>query len=149
MGTPHLLITGSGLHLVAFHFRLNLATMGFFYLILVIAAAMRNGFWVATVTSVVSALCLNYFFAPPVFSFSVSDPSNWVALSAFELTALVISRLSNTAHARTQEAIRERRDAERLYQVSLKVFLLNRSEDPGNMLASVIRESFDLRSVVL
>jgi len=134
---------------LAFHFRLNLATMGFLYLILVIAAAMRGGFWFATVISVVSALCLNYFFAPPLFSFSVSDPANWVALGAFELTALVISQLSNTATDRTAEAIRERRDAERLYQVSLRMFLLNRSRDPGNILAAVIRESFDLKTVVL
>jgi two-component system sensor histidine kinase KdpD len=123
--------------------------MGFLYLILVIAAVMRGGFWFATVISVVSALCLNYLFAPPVFSFSISDPANWVALGAFELTALVISRLSDRATDRTAEAIRDRRDAERLYKVSLRVFLLNRSRDPGNILASVIRESFDLKSVVL
>jgi two-component system, OmpR family, sensor histidine kinase KdpD len=134
---------------LAFHFRLNLATMGFLYLILVIAAAMRAGFWFATVISVASALCLNYFFAPPVFSLSINDPANWVALVAFEVTALVISQLSNTATARTAEAIRERRDAERLYQVSLRLFLLNRSRDPGHTIASVIRESFDLKSVVL
>src|SRR5580658_11286982 len=94
------------------HFKLNLATMGFLYLILVIATAMRTGFWFATVASVVSAGCLNYFFVPPTYSFSVSDPANWVALGAFELTALVISRLSNTANHRTAEAIRERREAE-------------------------------------
>jgi two-component system sensor histidine kinase KdpD len=123
--------------------------MGFLYLILVIAAAMRGGFWFATVISVASALCLNYFFAPPVFSFSISDPANWVALVAFELTALVISRLSHTAADRTAEAIRERRDAERLYEVSLRLFLLNRSRDPGNSIASIIRESFDLKRVVL
>jgi two-component system, OmpR family, sensor histidine kinase KdpD len=134
---------------LAFHFRLHLATMGFLYLILVIGAAIRGGFWFATVTSVASALCLNYLFTPPVFSFSVSDPANWVALGAFELTALVISRLSNTATDRAAEAIRERRDAERLYQVSLRIFLLNRSLDPGSILASVIRECFDLKSVVL
>ena len=134
---------------LAFHFRLNLATMGFLYLILVIAAAMRGGFWSATVISVASALCLNYFFAPPVFSFSINDPANWVALGAFELTALVISQLSKTATDRTAEAIQERRDVERLYQVSLRMFLLNRSRDPGNTLASVIRESFDLKTVVL
>lgn len=133
----------------AYYLRLNLATAGFLYLILVIAAAMRRGFWFATVTSVVSVLCLNYFFVPPVFSFSVNDPANWAALGAFELTALVISRLSNTANARTAEAIRDRRDAERLYQVSLQVFLLNRSQDPGDILASVIHEAFDLQSVVL
>ncbi|MGA2877835.1 MAG: ATP-binding protein [Bryobacteraceae bacterium] len=134
---------------IAFHFRLNLATTGFLYLILVIATAMRGGFWFATVTSVVSALCLNYFFAPPLFSFSVSDQGNWVALGAFEVTALVISRLSNTANDRTAEAIRERRDAERLYEVSLRIFLLNRDQDPGGILASVIRETFDLEAVAL
>jgi two-component system sensor histidine kinase KdpD len=123
--------------------------MGFFYLILVIAAAMRGGFWFATFTSVASALCLNYFFAPPVFSFSVSDPANWVALGAFELTALVISRLSDKANDRAAEAIRAGCDAERLYQVSLQVFLVNRSRDPGPILASVIRETFDLKAVVL
>ena len=134
---------------LAFHFRLNLATMGFLYLILVIAAAMRAGFWFATVISVASVLCLNYFFAPPVFSLSINDPANWVALVAFEVTALVISQLSNTATERTAEAIRERTDAERLYQVSLRMFLLNRSRDPGHTITTVIRESFDLESVVL
>jgi two-component system, OmpR family, sensor histidine kinase KdpD len=134
---------------LAVHFRLNLATMGFLYLILVIATAMRSGFWFATVTSVVSAGCLNYFFVPPTFSFSVSDPANWVALGAFELTALVISRLTNTANQRAAEAIRERREAERLYQVSLRIFPLSRSQDPGNILVSVIREVFDLKAVLL
>jgi two-component system sensor histidine kinase KdpD len=146
-----------GLHLavvavctwLALHFRLNLATMGFLYLILVIAVAMRSGFWFATVASVVSAGCLNYFFVPPTFSFSVSDPANWVALGAFELTALVISRLSNTANQKAAEAIQERRDAESLYQVSLRMFLLSRSQDPGNVLVSVIREVFGLKAVVL
>jgi two-component system, OmpR family, sensor histidine kinase KdpD len=134
---------------LALYFRLNLATMGFLYLTLVIAVAMRRGFWFATVASVVSAGCLNYFFVPPTFSFSVSDPANWVALGAFEVTALVISRLSNAANQKAAEAIRERRDAERLYQISLRIFLLNRSQDPGNTLVSVIREAFDLKAVVL
>jgi two-component system sensor histidine kinase KdpD len=134
---------------LAFHFRLNLATVGFLYLIVVIAIAMRGGFWLATVASVVSAGCLNYFFVPPTLSFSVSDPANWVALGAFELTALVISRLANAANQRAAEAIRERRDAERLYKISLRIFLLNRSQDPGKILVSVIREVFDLKAVVL
>jgi two-component system sensor histidine kinase KdpD len=134
---------------LGFRFQLNLATMGFLYLILVIAAALRRGFWFATVISVASALCLYYFFAPPVLSFSVSDPANWVALGAFELTALVISRLSDKATDKTAEAVRERRDAERLYQVSLRMFLLNRSRDPGSILASIICKTFDLKTVAL
>ena len=132
-----------------FHFRLNLATTGFLYLVLVVATAMSAGFWVATATSVVAALCLNYFFAPPLFSFLISDPANWVALGVFEVTALVISRLSNLAENRTAEAMRERSDTEKLYQLSLRIFLLDRSLDPAKMLSAVIRERFELKAVVL
>jgi len=134
---------------LAFHFHLNLATTGFLYLIVVIAVAMRYGFAIATAISLASALCLNYFFVPPVLSFSVSDPANWVALAAFELTALVISTLSKTAADKTSEAVRERREAEALYQVSLRVFLFGRTHDPGNFLAGVIRECFNVTAVVL
>src|SRR5215831_11036239 len=72
---------------LAFHFSFNLASSGFLYLVLVVLTAVYGGIWEATVTSVVSVACLSYFFAPPVLSFYVSDPSHWVVLGTFELTA--------------------------------------------------------------
>jgi K+-sensing histidine kinase KdpD len=66
------------------------------YLVVVVLAALYGGFWQATVVSVAAAACLNYFFVPPIFSFA-NSPANWVALGAFEFTALVISRLSQRA----------------------------------------------------
>ena len=42
----------------------------------------------------------NYFFLPPVGTFTIADPQNWVALFAFLAVSLVASNLSAVARAR-------------------------------------------------
>lgn len=37
----------------------------------------------ATTASVVVVLCFNFFFLPPIGTFTIADPQNWVALIAF------------------------------------------------------------------
>jgi two-component system sensor histidine kinase KdpD len=124
------------------------AFTGFLYLVFVVLAALYGGFWQATMISVAAAACLNYFFVPPIFSFA-NSPANWVALGAFELTALVISRLSQRAQLRASEAIAGRRDMERLYETSRRILLLDSSGEPGNLIPALIRDIFDLRAVQL
>jgi two-component system sensor histidine kinase KdpD len=133
---------------VSFHFGQSFAFTGFLHLIVVVLAAMYGGFWQATVISVVAATCLNYFFVPPIYSF-VNSPANWVALGAFEFTALVISRLSRRAHLQAVEATAGRRDMERLYETSRRILLQDTSGEPGAFITSVIREIFQLEAVQL
>ena len=133
---------------LSFGFGQSFAFTGFLYLVLVVLAALYGGFWQATGISVAAATCLNYFFVPPIFSFA-NSPANWVALGAFEVTALVISRLSLRAQMRAAEAIAERRDMERLYETSRRILLLNSSRDLGNQIVSLIREIFELKAVQL
>jgi two-component system, OmpR family, sensor histidine kinase KdpD len=127
----------------------TIASSGFLYLIVVVVAAVRGGFGQATVTSIIAVVCLNYFFVPPTFTFVVADPENWVALGAFEFTALIVSRLSHRAQTRAAEAIAERHDSERLYEISRRILLLDRSRDPGAIIPALIREAFGLSGVVL
>jgi two-component system sensor histidine kinase KdpD len=108
----------------------------------VVLAAVYGGFWQATLISVVSVACLDYFFNEPIFSFSVGRISDWVELGAFEFTALVITQLSNRAQLRAREADAERRDTMRLYQAARRVLLLDCSGDPGNPVTGLIRETF-------
>src|ERR1035441_521240 len=122
------------------------AFTGFIYLVFVVLTAMFGGFRSATLVSIVSAACLNYFFVPPIFSF-VNSPENWVALGAFEFTALVISQLSHRAHRRTVEVERLYEEMERLYQTSRRILLLNSSDEPGGVIASSILETFGLKGV--
>ena len=66
---------------------LNIPTGGFLYLIMVVFSAASGGFWSGTLTSIVAAVCLDFFFVPPIFHFDVDDPMDWVALGAFEFTS--------------------------------------------------------------
>ena len=133
-----------------FSFRLgqSFAFTGFLDLVLVVLAALYGGFWQATVVSVLAVASLNYFFIPPIFSFE-NSPANWVALGAFEFTALVISRLSLRANQRAAEAVAGRRDMERLYETSRRILLLNVLGETGDHVTSLICETFHLKSVQL
>src|SRR3984885_11926686 len=126
---------------VSFRLGQGFAFTGFIYLVFVVLAAMYGGVFFAPLVSVVAAACLNYFFVPPIFSF-VNSPANWVALGAFEFTALVISQLSDRAHRRTVEAERLYEEMEQLYQTSRKILLLDNSAEPGSLIVSAIREIF-------
>jgi two-component system sensor histidine kinase KdpD len=134
---------------ICFRLGLNLASVGFLYLVCVVLAAVHGGFWQATWVSVISVACLDYFFDDPIFSFSVVRVSNWVELGAFEFTALIISQLSTRAHLRELEAIAERRETERLYQTARRILLFDRADDPGHLVTTLIREIFALDAVFL
>jgi two-component system, OmpR family, sensor histidine kinase KdpD len=134
---------------ISFRLGQNLSSVGFFYLVFVVLVAVYGGFWQATFISVISVACLDYFFNEPIFSFSVDRVSNWVELGAFEFTALVISQLSNRAQLRALEADAERRDTMRLYQTARRILLWDGEGNPGQLVASLIREVFELRGVVL
>jgi two-component system sensor histidine kinase KdpD len=131
----------------SFHFGQGFAFTGFLYLVLVVLAATYGGFWLATSISIVAVACLNYYFVPPIFSFA-NSPANWVALGAFEFTALTISRLSLLARLQAIEAADGRRDMERLYETSRRILLLDPSGEPDEITA-LIREIFELDSVHL
>jgi two-component system sensor histidine kinase KdpD len=134
---------------ISFRLGQDLASAGFLYLVFVVLAAVYGGLWQATAISVLSVACLDFFFEEPIFSFTVARVSDWVALGAFEFTAVVISQLSNRAHLRAMEAVVERRDAARLYQTARRILLLDCSGDLDNAVASLICETFELQGVVL
>ena len=48
------------------------------------------------VASVLGMLCFNFFFLPPLYTLTIADPQNWVALSAFFITASIAGHLSVT-----------------------------------------------------
>src|ERR1035438_6122817 len=77
---------------LAFILHVKDSSAGFLYLLLVVIIALWRGFGAATVASLLAVNCLNYFFIPPVLSFRIYALGDWVALGAFEFTALVVSR---------------------------------------------------------
>ncbi|HEY7688361.1 MAG TPA: DUF4118 domain-containing protein, partial [Dongiaceae bacterium] len=97
-------------------------SLTFLMIVLVIAAAARLR--VAVITSLAAMLVFNFFFLPPVGTFTIADPQNWVALAAFLAVSLIASNLSATARARAHEAIARRDEVARLFDLSRDVLLI-------------------------
>jgi two-component system sensor histidine kinase KdpD len=85
---------------------LNANTVGFAFLIVVLLASLRGGLLAGAVTSIVATLSYNYFFFPPLHTFTIQDPANWVALAAFLITSVVVSRLAHLEALRESEALK-------------------------------------------
>src|SRR6476659_3213313 len=102
---------------------LNAATVGCAYLLLVLVIASTWGFPEACVASVLATLPFNFYFFPPVGTFTIADPQNWAALFSFLLTSLIASHLSTTARRRAMDAIERQQDLERLYSFSRAILL--------------------------
>jgi PAS domain S-box-containing protein len=91
---------------VCFQLHLNLATTGFVYLIVIVLLSLMDSFVSSAVFSVIAVGCLDFFFAPPVFSFRVANPRLLAALAAFLITSLTVTALVRRAR-RLGEAQRE------------------------------------------
>jgi two-component system, OmpR family, sensor histidine kinase KdpD len=139
-----LLITGIGYR---FHFNLSSATS--IHLFLIAAIASRWGFFEATVVSVISVGCLDYFFTEPLFRFYMSDPHDWVALATFESVALLVSRLSNQVSRHADESELHRAHLQRLYELSENILRLDFQEPIEPQLAIFIQQGLSAKGVAL
>ena len=120
---------------------INATTVGFAYLITILLIAASWGFAESVVASIVATICFSYFFLPPVGTWAIADPENWIALFAFLISSLIASQLSNRARRRTAEASTRRIEMERLYALSRSIMLMNGEQPIGGHLdrAVIIR----------
>ena len=139
-----LLITGCG-----FALHINLSTASLLYLLLIVFFAVHYGFWQASSISLAAVLCQNFFFAPPIFSFYVADRKNAIALVIFEVTALLVSRVSSSEKANTLEKERHQRKLERLYAVTRGALLLDLHDSPEQQMAHLILREFKPEAVAI
>lgn len=95
----------------------NNTTVALTLLLAILGISARWGLTEATVASLVAVLGFNFYFLPPVRTFTIEDPQNWVALAAFLVTAVTASQLSAHARRRTAEAESRRQEMESLYRL--------------------------------
>jgi two-component system sensor histidine kinase KdpD len=127
----------------------NSAPVGFLFLLVVVSEAILCGFWQATIVSILACACLDYLFYPPYLTFNITDPQDWVALGAFEISALVVSRVSSREQRSSQEATMQRTAMEQLYELSRSTLLINLHQPPGPQLTQLIQRIFSLEGVAI
>jgi len=121
---------------------INPTTVALALLLVVLFVATRFGSGPAVLASIGGVFCFNLFFLPPVGTFAIAEPANWVALAAFLVTAITAGELSARAKRRAEEAEVGRREIERLYTELREAF--ERASE-----AEALRRSERLKSALL
>ena len=91
------------------------------FLTAVVTVAVRYGLWPSILASVASSLCYNFFFMPPIYTFTITDPVNVVAFFFFMLIAILVSNVAARVRTRADSAIGRIRTTEQLYAFSRKL----------------------------
>src|SRR2546426_2207731 len=101
------------------------------------------------VASVAGMLAFNFFFLPPIGTFTIADTQNWVALFAFLVTAVVASQLSASAKQRAAEATRRRDEIESLYELSRALMLVDERSSTAGQISQRIAQVFEVSGVAV
>ncbi|HEV7428658.1 MAG TPA: DUF4118 domain-containing protein [Thermoanaerobaculia bacterium] len=101
---------------------LNPSTIGFAYLIVVLLISVRGGLLAGAVASITATLCYNFFFFPPLYTFTIENPANWFALAAFLVASVTVNRLVVAARVQADKAEQRRTELETLYGLSIDLF---------------------------
>jgi two-component system sensor histidine kinase KdpD len=112
-----LLAVGAVLALYHLLLNVNNTTVALSLLLVILFVSARWGLAEATVASLAAALGFNYYFLPPVGTFTIQDSQNWVALGAFLATAVTASQLSAHGRRRAAEAEARRLEIQRMYEL--------------------------------
>jgi two-component system, OmpR family, sensor histidine kinase KdpD len=137
----------AGLTLICYSLRVGFPTVSFVYLIIVVLQSLLGDFLSSIVVSVICFLCLNYFFIPPLFSFRVSDSSDTLALVAFLITGLVITRLTSQARVASDSERLQSEETTRLYELARQLLALEPAAAMGTDLLRQFKSKFRLRAV--
>jgi two-component system sensor histidine kinase KdpD len=125
---------------------LNLPSDILLFLAVVIAVALVGGLWPALGAAVLGSLLLNYFFTPPLHTFTISGRNNSLALVVFVAVAALVSMLVERVVRRTTEAGRAQAEAAILAGLAGGIL---RGENTVPQILARARETFGLSSAAL
>ncbi|HEY6334561.1 MAG TPA: sensor histidine kinase KdpD, partial [Alphaproteobacteria bacterium] len=99
------------------------------FLAAILYTAVAYGLWPSLFAVLLSVLAYNFFFLPPIYTFTISDPANVVALLFFGIVAALTSNLTARTREQVVTAQRRARQAEELYAFSRKLAATGNLDD--------------------
>ena len=125
---------------------LNLVSDVLIFLVAVVLAALVGGFLPGLIAAVLASVLLNYYFTPPLHTFTINETNNALALAVFVIVALAVSSVVDLASRRTRQAARAGAESQTLATLAGSVL---RGEDTLTALLDRLRETYSLESVTL
>src|SRR5262245_49736901 len=119
------------------------------FLLAVLVTAMSFGIWPAIFASVLSFLAYNYFFIPPLYTFTIAEPYELLALVIFLVVAVVSSAMAGRVREQARIAANRMRAMRRLYEFTRRLSGIATLDGVAEGAASEIHASLGRPVVVL
>ena len=120
VATTAIIAVALGVGLVLQQF-LSVQNIGLVFLTGILVSAIRFGLLPSLFASLVSVLAYNFFFLPPIYTFTIADPENVVALFFFLIVAVIASNLAGRTRNQVLTARSRARTTEELFAFSRKL----------------------------
>src|SRR5262245_684169 len=99
----------------------GLENVDLLFLTAIVGVAVRYGLGPSLLATVIASLSYNFFFLPPVYTFTITDPTNVAAFLLFAVVAVVVSNLAARGWSQKVTAQERVRSIESLYAFSRKL----------------------------
>jgi two-component system sensor histidine kinase KdpD len=103
------------------HPLLGMETVDLVFLLAVLGVAVRFGLAPSLLASIAASLCYNFFFLPPIYTFTITDPINVASFVFFTVVAVVVSNVAARVRTQAMTALSRARTTELLYSFSRKL----------------------------
>ncbi len=143
-GMAAIVLSSLTVALAALRDQVALSSILLVYLLAVVAIAAVGGLWPALFGAFASSLLINWYFTPPIHTWTIAEPANLFAIFVFVVVAAVVSGLVDRAARARAEAQRGTAEAEALAR--LAGWLLT-EDDPLPRLVDHVRTTFGLDAV--
>jgi two-component system sensor histidine kinase KdpD len=124
---------------------IGLETVLLLFLLLVVVVGAIGGIVPGVVAAIAGFLLANWFFTPPIHTWTISQGENLLALVVFVVVSAVVSALVDLAARRAFDAQRARAEAETLARLAADVG----TDDPLRAIVGSMRRAFRLDAVAL
>jgi len=107
----------------------SLPNLSLVFLTAVLFSALRYGSWPSIFASLLSVAAYNFFFLPPIYTFTIADPANVLALIFFLIVALIVSNLTAQKQRQSEAMAGRAKTTAELYAFSRKIAAIGSLED--------------------
>jgi two-component system sensor histidine kinase KdpD len=126
-----------------------LPNLSMIFLLAVLFPAVSFGIWPAIYASVLSFLAYNFFFIEPVYTFTVAEPYELLALFVFLVVAVISSALAGRVRNQARISEGRMRSTRRLYEFTRKLSALARLDDVAEGAAGEISSALGRPALIL
>ena len=99
----------------------GVANVDLVFLTAIVGVAVTFGLYPSLLAVIAATLAYNFFFLPPLYTFTIADPTNVAALFFFTLVAILVSNLASRTRAQAKVAQTRARVTEALYTFARKL----------------------------